>query len=32
MVKLFKKLFCKQSVKLSDEIRYYKNIAIYSDL
>lgn len=30
MVKLFKKLFCKQSVKLSDEVRYYKSIACYN--
>lgn len=32
MIKLFKKLFCKQSVKLSDEVRYYRNIACYVGL
>ena len=32
MIKLLKRLFTKQSVKLSNEIRYYKSIACYVDL
>lgn len=32
MIKLFKKLFCKQSVKLSDEVRYYRSIACYNNM
>lgn len=32
MVKLFKRIFRKNNVKLSEEVRYYKSIAIYSDL
>lgn len=31
MFKLFKRLFRKNTVKLSDEMRYYRNIACYSE-
>lgn len=31
MVKLFMRIFRKNNVKLSDEVRYYKSIACYSE-